>query len=82
MVWEFFKRFARGGESGRGSYDPALEEPVLRIGTCTGEKVAGFASLKNGHFREVRLLRSDRDFDRFCRDYGIDKNSVKTVTAG
>ena len=63
-------------------YDPEIEEPVLRIGICTGEKVAGFSNLRNVHFREVMLITSDKELDEFCRRYDVDRKSIKEITAG
>jgi hypothetical protein len=58
-------------------YNPEEEEPVLRIGICTGEKVAGFCNRKNGKFREVMLINSDEDILEFCRRYDVDRKSIK-----
>ena len=72
-----------GGKKGKATpYDSSEEEPVLRIGICTGEKVVGFSSLRNGHFREVMLINSERDLDEFCRRYAVDRGRIKEITAG
>ncbi|MBQ8706978.1 MAG: hypothetical protein IJ523_02685 [Succinivibrionaceae bacterium] len=63
-------------------YDREADEPVLRIGICTGEKVAGFRDRKNGKFREAMLINSDRDMDEFCRRYAVDRRDIREITAG
>lgn len=63
-------------------YDKESEEPVLRRGICTGELVAGFCSLRNGHFREVMLITSEDDLEKFCRRYAVDRTAMKEITAG
>ncbi len=63
-------------------YDPEQEEPVLRIGICTGEKVAGFRDLRNGRFREAMLITSDADMREFRRRYAVGTREIKEITAG
>ncbi len=53
-------------------YDPAQVEPVIRASICTGEQVAGFRNLKNGHFSEVLLIRNPNDLAEFKKKYGIE----------
>lgn len=52
-------------------YDPDFEKPVIRASICTGERRAGFRNRKTGAFREVMLVRSQKDLDRFMRIYGL-----------
>ena len=56
---------------GRIDYDPEEKTPVIRCSICNGEQVAGFKDLVTGHFRDVRLIRSETDLDEFRREYGI-----------
>ncbi len=58
------------------SYDPEREYPVIRSSICTGEKVAGFKDKETGKFRDVMLIRNDRELEEFKFVYGID--DVKT----
>lgn len=53
------------------SYDPATQKPVLRCSICTGEKTAGFKDLQTGRFEEVMLIRTEKDFEQFRREYQI-----------
>ena len=53
-------------------FDPDKQYAVIRSSICTGEKVAGFKSLEDGHFTEVMLIRSYEDELRFKQMYGID----------
>ncbi len=52
-------------------YDPDREEPVLRSSICTGETAAGFLDRGTGRFREVMLVRSEKDVRRFCKEYRV-----------
>ncbi len=54
-------------------YDKDSQLPVLRCSICTGERVAGFKDLATGKFQDVMLIRNDRELQKFCELYGIDK---------
>ena len=54
------------------TYDPEAVRPVIRCSICTGEKVAGFQSLKTKSFQEVMLIRNEKDLRDFRQLYGID----------
>ncbi len=60
------------------AYDPAELTPVIRSSICTGEKTAGFLENSTGKFREVTLIRDDRDLEKFRKQYGIE-GPVKTI---
>jgi hypothetical protein len=49
---------------------------VIRVGCCTGEKMAGFKSLDTGKFREVMLIQSEKDFQEFLRRYAVEARDV------
>jgi len=73
-------RFTEGCMFGRKSektvrytYNKDEEKPVIRCSICTGEMVAGFKSISTGHFRDVMLVRNDRDIETFKARYGIDE---------
>ena len=53
------------------SYDKENETPAVKSSICTGEKTAGFREKKTGRFKEMMLIRSDRDLKEFRRQYGI-----------
>ena len=55
------------------AYDRATEKPIIRASICTGEKTAGFRDMKTGRFREVMLIRSQKDLDSFMKTYGLDR---------
>ncbi len=57
-------------------FPPEEYTPVIRSSICTGEKVAGFKSKKDGHFYEVMLIRSEKDLEDFKREYRV--TTVKT----
>ena len=53
-------------------YDATAVKPVLHKSICTGETAAGFVDLSTGRFREVMLIKSDRDLKAFLDAYGIE----------
>lgn len=55
----------------RKTYDIHNEKPVLRCSICTGEQVAGFQDKKTGEFREIMLVRNEKELEEFKREYGI-----------
>ena len=54
-------------------------EPVVRSSICTGERVACLRDRQTGRLREVMLIRSEADIDAFCRQYGVEREKIKTV---
>ena len=54
-------------------------EPVIRSSICTGEKVACMRNRHTGRLQEVMLIRSPEDLDVFCRQYGLEREKIKTV---
>ena len=60
----------------KNTYDSSSEYPVVRSSICTGEKVAGFKDRETGRFRDVMLIRNDKELEEFKRMYGIDE--IKT----
>ncbi|MBQ4424294.1 MAG: aspartate dehydrogenase [Lachnospiraceae bacterium] len=60
------------------TYDPALLTPAIRSSICTGEKAAGFTEKATGRFREVMLIRDERDLAEFRRRYGIEEE-IETI---
>ena len=53
-------------------FEPQCQEAVIRVSACTGEKIAGFRSRKDGSFTEVMVLRSAEEEKRFMRMYGLE----------
>ena len=53
-------------------YDPERERPVIRASVCTGEQAAGFKDRTTGAFREVMLIRGEKDLAAFLRQYGLE----------
>jgi hypothetical protein len=54
------------------TYDPQIEQPVLRCSICTGEQVAGFRDLTTGKFHDIMLIKNPQDLDEFMKSYGIE----------
>ena len=59
------------GKKKQLTYDREQLRPVIRVSICTGEETAGFRDLHTGKFREVQLIRNDRDLQEFMALYGI-----------
>ena len=53
-------------------YDPKTQRAVIRCSICTGEKVAGFKSKRDGHFTEIMLIRNKQDEEKFKEMYQVD----------
>jgi hypothetical protein len=54
------------------AFDAAMQRPVVRCSICTGEQVAGFKDVENGHFTEVMLIRNNADLEKFKKTYGLE----------
>ncbi len=76
------KLFSRREKSARSRrfepepFDSGEYYAAIRCSICTGEKVAGFRSKKDGSFTEVMLIRSQKDIDEFKALYKVD--DIKT----
>lgn len=53
------------------TYDRENLRPVIRSSICTGERVAGFKDIRTGKFKDIMLIRNDRDLKSFMEAYGI-----------
>ena len=58
-------------------YDRGNKIPVIRSSICTGEQVAGFKDPSSGRFEELMLLRDDRDFQEFLRQYQVEESEIR-----
>lgn len=58
-------------------YDRGSKIPVIRASICTGEQVAGFKDPVSGKFEEMMLLRDDRDFQEFLRQYNVVESEIR-----
>ena len=54
-------------------YDRKNEEPAVMCSICTCEQVAGFRDRRTGKFRDVMLIRDERDLERFKRECGVEE---------
>lgn len=55
-------------------YDSEKVKPILRRSICTGETTAGFRELSGERkYREVMLIRDDKDLQEFMSMYGLEK---------
>lgn len=52
-------------------YDRENERPVLHCSICTGEQVAGFKHIHTGKFRDVMLIRNEKDLRWFQDACGV-----------
>lgn len=53
------------------TYDPAAQQPMIKVSICNGEQVAGFKDIHTGQFEEVMYLKDEDDLARFREMYGI-----------
>lgn len=53
-------------------FDPKKQYAVIRSSICTGEKVAGFKNIEDGHFTEVMLIRTDEEEKWFKKIYNLE----------
>ena len=76
----FLKKDKKTGSSQDPSmtYDPAIQEPVLRCSICNGEQVAGFKDKKTGAFSEVMFIRTPADLESFRSQYNI-REEIKKI---
>lgn len=55
----------------RKEFDRDLLEPALRCSICTGEQTAGFRNKRTGEFKEVCLIRNEKELQEFLDMYGL-----------
>lgn len=60
-------------------FDRENLRPAIRSSICTGEQVAGFQDIHTGKFREVMLVRDDRDLAEFLETYGLSREEVANI---
>lgn len=60
----------------RIGYDRAAQRPAIRASICTGEQVAGFKDIKTGAFKEVTVIRSEKDMKEFLKTYGVSPDEI------
>ena len=58
-------------------YDKEKEYPVIRKSICTGERGFGFKNISDNKFRDVALIRSDKELQTVLKSYAI-TDEVKT----
>lgn len=58
------------------SYNKETQIPVMRVSICTGEKVVGFKDKITGKFADVMLIRNESDLNKFCKEYGVEKDHI------
>ena len=75
----FKKKDPSSAGSSSVSYDPLLQEPVLRCSICNGEQVAGFKDRETGAFTEVMLIRTPADLEAFRTRYRITEKDLRKI---
>ncbi len=66
------KRLSAIEQRRREAYDLQTHIPVIKASICNGEQVAGFKDKKTGQFKEVMLIRGDKDLEEFKARYGVE----------
>ncbi|SCW57770.1 hypothetical protein SAMN02910456_01957 [Ruminococcaceae bacterium YRB3002] len=65
---------------GRGiTYDPSVSEPVIHKSICTGETTVGFVDIATGKYHDLRMVDSESDIVKFCRECGVDREKIRTI---
>lgn len=59
-------------------FDRENLKPVIMASICTGEKVAGFVDVRTKAFKEVMLIKSDKDIKTFAENYGLKYEDINT----
>lgn len=54
-------------------------EPVLRCSICTGEQTLCYRDRQTGKLHDLMLVRDPADLDGFCRQNGLDPETIKKV---
>lgn len=57
-------------------FDRENETAVIKKSICTGEMVACFQSKKDGSLKEVMVIRSDKDYEKFKNIYKLDEIKI------
>lgn len=60
------------------TYNKENLTPALHSSICTGEKVAGFIDNKTGQFKDIMLIRSEKDLNCFLKEYSIKREDLKS----
>ena len=63
--------FGKKNKYPKREYDRENTVPAIRTSICTGEMTAGFRDNVTGRFREVMLIRDEKDMEEFRQIYGI-----------
>ncbi len=61
------------------SYDRGKYQPAVKTSICTGERVAGLIDLTTRKFQDITLIRSDKELEAFCRQYGVTVDELKKI---
>lgn len=61
------------------TYDKEHTRPAIKSSICTGEKVVGFVDKSSGRFEDIMLIRSEKDLEEFCKNYGISKEEIEKI---
>lgn len=60
------------------NYDRENMIPAVHSSICTGEKVAGFIDKRTGKFKDIMLVRSEKELNCFLKEYNIDEKDLKS----
>ena len=69
--------FGKKKSRAKPDFDKTGKRPVIRASICTGEQVAGFKDPASGRFQELMLIRNDRDFQDFLRQYQVEEADIQ-----
>ena len=66
-------------ETSKVTYDRERYQPAVKTSICTGERVAGLIDLTTRKFQDITLIRSDKELESFCRQYGVTVDELKKI---
>lgn len=58
-------------------YNSENMTPALHKSICTGETVAGFIDKKTNKFKDIMLIKNDKDLKKFLKNYSINEKDLK-----
>ena len=71
--------FGKKNHTPTATYDREKFQPALKTSICTGERVAGLIDLETRKFHDIRLIRSDKELQVFCKEYGVTEDQLKRI---
>lgn len=72
-------RLFKGKEANMPVFSKDQFVPVLRCSICTGEQVLCLRDKESGDLRELMLIRSPSELEKFCKANGLEVPDIEKV---